>query len=87
MEKRDLDAIKTATSDGVRTAIADPETWRVGIIAMRTALSSVAANESGRWVIGWFGWAIKKAVLFFVVIGALYYTGGLAAVIAYLKIK
>lgn len=87
MEKRDLDAIKAVTSAGVRDAIADPETWKLGIAAMQQAFSSAAQRESGRWVIGWLGWMVRKAVAFVIVIGVLYYTGGLAAVATYLKLK
>lgn len=87
MEKRDLDAIKAATSAGVKDAVSDPETWRVGIVAMQAAVASAAQRESGKWVIGWLGWLLKKAALSLAVIGALYYTGGLAAVVAWLKVK
>ncbi len=87
MEKRDLDAIKLATSAGVRDAIADPDTWRVGIAAMQEALSNAAQRESGKWLVGWFGWMLKKAAAWIVIVGVLYYTGGLAAVLAWMKVK
>jgi hypothetical protein len=87
VEKRDLDAIKLATSEGVRDVIADPETWRIGIAAMQEALASAAQRESGKWVVGWLGWMIKKAALAVAVVAVLYYTGGLPAVLAWMKVK
>ena len=87
MEKRDLDAVKAATYAGVKDAIADPETWRLGIDAMQQALSSAAQRESGKWVVGWVAWALKKAALAVAVVGVLYYTGGLPAVLAWMKVK
>lgn len=87
MEKRDLDAIKLATSAGVKDAIADPETWRVGIAAMQEALASAAQRESGKWLVGWLGWLVKKAALAVAVVAVLYYTGGLPAVLAWMKVK
>lgn len=87
MEKRDLDSIRAATSLGVRDAIADPETWRLGINAMQDALASAAQRESGKWLVGWLGWMVKKAALAVAVVAVLYYTGGLPAVLAWMKVK
>lgn len=87
MEKRDLDAVKAATSAGVRDAIADPETWRVGIAAMQEALAQAAQRESGKWLVGWLGWMLKKVALGVAVVAVLYYTGGLPAVLSWLKLK
>lgn len=87
MEKRDLDAITASTSAGVRAAIADPDTWRVGIAAMQEALSSAAQRESGKWLVGWMGWLVKKAALGVAIVAVLYYTGGLPAVLAWMKVK
>lgn len=87
MEKRDLDAIKSATSAGVKDAIADPDTWRVGIAAMQEAVAAAAQRESGKWLVGWIGWLLKKAALGVAVVAVLYYTGGLPAVLAWMKVK
>lgn len=91
MDKSDLEAIQAATmagsAAGTRAAIADPETWRAGLAAMQEALSTAAQKESGRWIMGWFGWMLRKAAGAAVIIGVLYYTGGLGAVVAYLKVK
>lgn len=87
MEKRDLDAIRATTSAGVRDAIADPETWRVGIAAMQEALATAAQRESGKWLVGWIGWMVKKAAFAVAIVAVLYYTGGLPAVLAWLKVK
>lgn len=87
MEEVDLAAVKVAVETGVKEAISNPDTWRVGIAAMQEALASAAQRESGKWVIGWVGWLFKKAALSVAIIAVLYYTGGLAAVFTYLKIK
>lgn len=87
MEKRDLDAVKAATSAGVREAIADPQTWSLGLAAMQEALAGAAQRESGKWLVGWLGWLLKKAALGVAVVGVLYYTGGLPAVLAWMKVK
>lgn len=87
MEKRELDAIRATTAAGVRDAIADAETWRVGIAAMQDALASAAQRESGKWLVGWLGWMVKKAALAVAVVAVLYYTGGLPAVLAWMKVK
>lgn len=87
MEKRDLDAVKAATSAGVREAIADPHTWQLGIAAMQDALAQAAQRESGKWLVGWLGWLLKKAALGVAVVAVLYYTGGLPAVLAWMKVK
>ncbi len=87
MDTRDLKAIEVATAAGVKAAIADPATWTAGFAALQDALGQAAARESGKWLIGWLGWLFKRAVGFCVVLGALYYTGGLTAVITFLKLK
>lgn len=87
MEKRDLDAIKAATSAGVKDAIADPDTWKAGFAAMQEQLAQAAQRESGKWVVGWIGWLVRKAALGIAVVAVLYYTGGLPAVLAWLKVK
>lgn len=87
MEKRDLDAIQTSVSAGVKSAIADPETWAHGFEAMQTQLAKAAQRESGKWVIGWLGWLLRKAALGIAVVAVLYYTGGLPAVLAWMKVK
>lgn len=87
MEKTELDAIQASVTAGVKSAIADPDTWRAGFAAMQEQLAQAAQRESGKWVIGWLGWLLKKFALSIAVIGVLYYTGGLAAVVAWLKVK
>jgi hypothetical protein len=87
VDPKDLKAIEASVSAGVKSAIADPETWRVGFAAMQEQFSQAAQRESGKWLIGWAGWLFKKAVGFLVILGVLYYTGGLTAVLAYLKVK
>lgn len=87
MDKRELDAITAATAAGVKSAIADPETWAAGFTAMQDQLAKAAQRESGKWLIGWLGWLVKKAALGIAVVAVLYYTGGMSAVVAWLKIK
>lgn len=87
MEQKELDAIQGAVSAGVKSAIADPDTWAAGFSAMQEQLANAAARESGKWVIGWLGWLVKKAALGIAVVAVLYYTGGMSAVVAWLKIK
>lgn len=87
MEKAELDAIQASVTAGVKSAIADPDTWRAGFAAMQEQLAQAAQRESGKWVIGWLGWLLKKIALSIAVIGVLYYTGGLGAVVAWLKVK
>ena len=87
MEKRDLDAIQASVRAGVQSAIADPETWKAGFAAMQEQLAQAAQRESGKWVVGWIGWVVKKMALGVAVVAVLYYTGGLPAVLAWLKVK
>lgn len=87
MEKRVLDAIKASVSAGVREAIADPDTWAHGFEAMQTQLAKAAQRESGKWVIGWLGWLVRKFALGVAIVAVLYYTGGLPAVLAWLKVS
>ena len=87
MDKRDLDAITAATAAGVKSAIADPDTWKAGFAAMQEQLAEAAQRESGRWIVGWLGWLVRKAALGVAVVAVLYYTGGLPAVLAWLKVK
>lgn len=72
---------------GVKSAIADPETWAAGFEAMQTQLTKAAQRESGKWVIGFLGSIVKKAALTVAVVAVLYYTGGIPAVLAWLKLK
>lgn len=87
MEKRELEAITAATAAGVKSAIADPDTWKAGFAAMQEQLAQAAQRESGKWVVGWLGWLVRKAALGVAVVAVLYYTGGLPAVLAWLKVK
>lgn len=87
MEKTELDAIEASVASGVRAAIADPKTWELGFTAMRNHLRDAAEEESGKWLMGWIGWLMKKAALGIAVIAVLYYTGGLPAVLAWLKVR
>jgi hypothetical protein len=87
VEKRDLDAIQASVRAGVQSAIADPETWKAGFAAMQEQLAQAAQRESGKWVVGWIGWVVKKMALGVAVVAVLYYTGGLPAVLAWLKVK
>lgn len=87
MEKRELDQITAATAAGVRAAIADPDTWAAGFAAMQDQLAKAAQRESGKWIVGWIGWLVRKAALGIAVVAVLYYTGGLPAVLAWLKVK
>lgn len=87
MEKRELDAIQASVSAGVKAAIADPDTWAKGFEAMQTQLATAAQRESGKWLVGWIGWLVRKAALGVAVVAVLYYTGGLPAVMAWLKVK
>lgn len=87
MEKRDLDAIQASVRAGVKSAIADPDTWAAGFAAMQDQLAKAAQRESGKWLVGWIGWLVRKAALGIAVVAVLYYTGGLPAVLAWLKVK
>jgi hypothetical protein len=87
MQKDELDAIQASVTAGVKSAIADPDTWAAGFAAMQTQLAQAAQRESGKWVVGWIGWLVKKAALGVAVVAVLYYTGGLPAVLAWLKVK
>lgn len=85
MDQKDLDAIASSAAAGVRMAIADPRTWDAGFAAMGESLRNSAQKESGRWIVGWFGWLMRKAALGFAIIAVLYYTGGWSAVVTWLK--
>ena len=87
MDQKDLDAIQASVANGVKTAIGDPHTWEVGFAAMQQQLSDAAQRESGKWIVGWIGWMVKKLALGVAVVAVLYYTGGLPAVLAWLKVK
>lgn len=87
MEKKELDAITAATAAGVKSAIADPDTWAKGFEAMQAQLAQAAQRESGKWVVGWIGWLVKKTALGVAVVAVLYYAGGLPAVLAWMKVK
>jgi hypothetical protein len=87
VDPKDLEAIKASVTQGVQQAIADPKTWEAGFTAMGDHLAAAAQAESGKWVIGWLGWIVKKAALGIAVVAVLYYTGGLPAVVAWLKVK
>lgn len=86
MEQKQLDAIEASVSAGVKSAISDPQTWAFALQAIQEQLSQAAQRESGKWIIGWLGWIVKKAALFFAVMAVLYYTGGLPAVLSWLKL-
>lgn len=87
MEKKDLEAITAATEAGVQRAIGNPDTWKLGFAAMQEALTELAQRGSGKWFVDWIGWLFKKALLGLAVLIVLYYTGGLPAVMAWLKLK
>lgn len=87
VDKNELDAIEASVAAGVKSAIADPATWSAGFEAMGAHLRDAAQAESGRWVIGWLGWLVKKIALGIAIVAVLYYTGGLPAVVAWLKVK
>ena len=87
VEKRDLDAIQASVAAGVQSAIADPQTWALGFAAMQKHLGIAAQQESGKWVIGWVKWLFNKALVGAIVLAVLWITGGLPAVLAYLKVK
>lgn len=87
MDQKDLEAIQASVANGVKTAIGDPHTWEVGFAAMQQQISNAAQRESGKWIVGWIGWMAKKAALGLAVVAVLYYTGGLPAVLAWMKVK
>ena len=86
MDPKDRDEVKAAVAAGVQAAFADPATWETGIAAIKRHLSGAAERESGRWLIGWGKWLMKKLALGVAIIAVLYYTGGLPAVAAWLKV-
>lgn len=87
MDQSDRDEIKAAVTAGVQAAFSDPATWETGIVAIKRHLSAAAEKESGRWVISWLKWLMKKLALGVAIISILYYTGGLPAVVAWLKVS
>ncbi len=87
MEKDELEQVRASVQAGVQAAFADPATWETGITAIKRHLSDAAEKESGRWVVGWIKWLMKKAALGVAILAVLYYTGGLPAVLAWLKVK
>jgi len=87
VQKSELEAVQAAVADGVRSAIADPKTWELGFSAMREQLGIAAERESGKWALGWLKWLMNKLLIGAVVLAVLWLTGGLPAVLAYLKVK
>lgn len=87
MEEKQLEAIKDSVAAGVKSAISDPQTWAIALAAIQEQLSQAAQRESGKWIIGWLGWIVKKAALFVAIMAVLYYTGGLPAVLSWLKLS
>ena len=87
MEKSDIDAIAAASEAGTQRAIGNPDTWVMGLTALQEALMRMAQRGSGKWFVDWIGWMFRKAILGLVILVVLYYTGGLPAVLAWLKIK
>lgn len=70
-------------ADGIRAAVGDPETWA----AARRGMSQQAQNAAGGWVLGMLRFAIDKALWAIIAVIAIYWAGGLPALLALLKLK
>lgn len=76
------DPIRTAVRDGIRDALADPDTWS----AVREAFAGYARSEAGGWTIGVARSALKWVLRGVLILGFCYYVGGLPMVAAYFKL-
>lgn len=79
--------MRLAAKSGFQDALADTETYKRGFEAFSQFASEKAQKESGRWVMGWLSWLGKKIATWAVIVGVLYYAGGIAAVLAWMKTK
>lgn len=87
MDQAELDEVKAATKAGVQAALADKQTYQAAFAAFSDFASEKAQQESGKWVIGWIKWSARKIATVAVILGVLYYTGGIPAVLAWIKTK
>lgn len=70
-------------AEGIRTAVGDPATWQ----AARKAMTAQAETAAGGWLLGMLKFAIDKLLWALVALIAIYWAGGLPALLALLKAK
>jgi len=81
------DPIAQAVAHGIATAVASPATWQAGFEALAKYAQERAQREAGNWLFRGLRLVIGKALGFAFLFLALYYLGGVTAVLAYLKVK
>lgn len=73
--------MRDAVSQGLRDAVSDPALWD----AAGNAMAERAQKTAGGWLLGGLRSAANKAALIAAVLLGLYWVGGPAAVIAFIK--
>lgn len=79
--------LRAVVAQGMQDALADKQTYERAFGAFKEYAQETASKEAGNFVLGWIKWVIGKVVLATVVIFILWYSGGMPAVLAYLKVK
>lgn len=74
-------AIKAAVAEGVKAAIADPETWDAALAAVQRK----AVDGTGKFVLSGAVLVLKKFALFISFGIIVYMLGGWSALVAFLK--
>lgn len=73
--------IKDGTAQGLRSALAEPETWAAAATGVRKA----AKLQAGEAVMSGLSVLLRKALLFIVLGGVVYWVGGWAALAGLIK--
>lgn len=90
-ENKEDERLRSIVADGVEHGLSklltNKDVFVKAFDAFAEAAQDKAKKEAGGMVIGWVKWVLGKAVLGSVIIFMLWYTGGLPAVLTYMKVK
>lgn len=90
-DNKEDERLRAIVADGVENGLAklitNKEVFLRAFATFTEAAQETAKKEAGNWLIGWIKWVIGKAVLGCLLVFVLWYTGGLPAVLTYLKVK
>lgn len=90
-DNKEDERLRAIVSSGVESGLVKLVTNKAFFLqvfaAFADAAQETAKKEAGSWLVGWIKWALGKAVLGGVILFVLWYTGGLPAVLAYMKVR
>lgn len=81
----EIEPMRVAARQAGTDLLEDPETYRKIVQGMTAALQSHARTEAGRFTLGVFSGLFRWILRIGLLVGFLWYVGGITAVMAWLK--